>query len=104
MVSLLRWLVPLLAAVAALGAAAMAADQKSITPTPIAVLPEGEGRDLVWVHCNICHDLWLVRQQRLDRGAWKGVLNDMKNFGAFFSEEQRGVILDYLVKNYGPRS
>jgi mono/diheme cytochrome c family protein len=70
-------------------------------PTPISVLPEGEGRDLVWVHCNICHDLGLVRQQRLDRRLWNGVLDDMKAFGAFFTDEQRQVILEYLLKHFG---
>ena len=73
-------------------------------PVPPAWLPAGEGRDLVWVHCSICHDLGPVRQQHLDRGTWNGVLDDMKKFGAFFTEEQRGAILEYLLKHYGPKS
>ena len=73
-------------------------------PAPPSWLPAGEGRELVWVHCSICHDLGLVRQQRLDRGTWNGVLDDMKKFGAFFTEEQRPEILDFLLKHYGPKT
>jgi len=91
-----------LAACALAWAAWLVSAQQS--PGPPAWLPQGEGRDLVWVHCSICHDFGLVRQQHLGTGAWNGVLDDMKKFGAFFSEEQRGAILDYLVKHYGPKA
>jgi len=98
-----------LAAFAALGLAALALGggaaraQRALVPTPITALPEGEGRELVWVHCNVCHDLGPVRQQRLGRTAWEDVLADMKKFGAFYSDEQRATILEYLVRHYGPK-
>jgi mono/diheme cytochrome c family protein len=67
-----------------------------------STLPEGEGRDLVQFHCAICHDLNIVRQQRLDERVWNEVLNDMKRFGAVFTDEQRGRILAYLLEHFGP--
>jgi mono/diheme cytochrome c family protein len=65
-------------------------------------LPEGEGRDLVRFHCAICHDLGIVRQQRLSERLWTEVLRDMRGFGAVFTDEQRAKIVAYLVKHFGP--
>lgn len=55
-------------------------------------------------HCSACHSLELPRSQRLDRNTWRWVVDDMVNeFGAtWITEEQQDVIIDYLVKNYGP--
>ena len=68
----------------------------------IPPLPEGEGRELVEFHCSICHDLVLVRQQRLSAGVWNEILDRMKTFGAVFDAEQRARIFEYLSKNLGP--
>lgn len=65
-------------------------------------LPAGEGRDLVQFHCAICHDLNIVRQQRLTPGVWNEVLDDMRRFGAVFTDAQRPKILAYLAKQFGP--
>ncbi len=69
-------------------------------PDPAAP-PEGEGRDLVRFHCSICHDLAIVRQQRLSEGVWDEVLEDMLTFGAVFGDAQRAVILKYLATRFG---
>jgi len=71
-------------------------------PEPPYTLPDGEGRDLVQFHCAICHDLGIVRQQRLSERIWNEVLNDMKKNGAVFTDEQRAAILDYLAKHFRP--
>jgi Spy/CpxP family protein refolding chaperone len=89
---------PILAVGFALASAVPAAAQHN----PLPPLPEGEGRDLVQFHCSICHDLTLVRQQRLSRPVWNRILDDMKKNGAVFTEEQRQTILDYLSKHLGP--
>ncbi len=70
-------------------------------PDP-AALPEGEGRGLVRFHCSICHDLAIVRQQRLSEGVWDEVLEDMLTFGAVFDDGERVVILRYLIERFGP--
>ena len=69
-------------------------------PDP-AALPEGAGRELVRFHCSICHDLAIVRQQRLSEGVWDEVLEDMLTFGAVFDDAQRAVILEYLAARFG---
>ncbi|MCH8889895.1 MAG: hypothetical protein IH827_02265 [Myxococcales bacterium] len=51
-----------------------------------AQVHQGEGRGLVRFHCSICHDLAIVRQQRLSEGVWDEVLEDMLTFGAVFDD------------------
>jgi Spy/CpxP family protein refolding chaperone len=96
-------LIALLLALAALSAPRSASGQAG--PSQAAAgqpLPDGEGRELVQFHCSICHDLAIVRQQRLTRPVWNRILDDMRKNGAVFTEEQRQTILDYLAKHLGP--
>lgn len=65
-------------------------------------LPAGAGADLVRLQCGICHDLDLVRAQRLSRDVWEEVLADMLNYGAVFDDAQGAAILDYLAEHLGP--
>ena len=53
-------------------------------------LPEGPGRDLVYGHCQTCHDLQsVVDSAGIRRGAWNAVLDNMKGFGLRISADQR---------------
>jgi len=54
--------------------------------------------------CVACHDEDVVRQQRLTRAQWDGEINKMIGWGARVRDEDRNVLLDYLVGNYGPRA
>ncbi len=66
-------------------------------------LPEGPGRDLVYGHCQTCHDLQSVLDSAgIRRGAWDAVLDNMKDFGLRISADQRATILDYLGTHLGP--
>jgi mono/diheme cytochrome c family protein len=66
-------------------------------------LPEGPGRDLIYGHCQTCHDLqYLADSAGIRRGAWDAVLDDMRSFGLRVSDKQRGKILDYLGTYLGP--
>lgn len=66
-------------------------------------LPQGPGRDLVYGHCQTCHDLQSVEDSAgIRRGAWDAVLDNMKGFGLRISDEQRAQILDYLGTYLGP--
>ncbi len=67
-------------------------------------LPEGPGRDLVYGHCQTCHDLQSVLDSAgIRRGAWDAVLDNMKGFGLRISDDQRAKILDYLGTYLGPK-
>jgi hypothetical protein len=95
-----RWAVSAVALVMSLygGGPALAQEVPQLPTT----LPAGESRDLVQFHCAICHDLNIVRQQRLAPSVWNEVLDDMRRFGAVFTDAQRPKILAYLAKHFGP--
>jgi mono/diheme cytochrome c family protein len=66
-------------------------------------LPQGPGRDLVYGHCQTCHDLQsVVDSAGIRRGAWDAVLDNMNEFGLRISDDQRAKILDYLATYLGP--
>lgn len=67
-------------------------------------LPRGPGRELVYGHCQTCHDLQsVVDSAGIRRGAWDAVLDNMHGFGLRISDEQRARILDYLASYLGPK-
>jgi mono/diheme cytochrome c family protein len=81
--------------VCSLGPAALGADRFN--------LPDGPGRDLVYGHCQTCHDLQsVVDSAGIRRGAWDAVLANMDDFGLRISDDQRAKILDYLGTYLGP--
>jgi mono/diheme cytochrome c family protein len=66
-------------------------------------LPKGPGRDLVYGHCQTCHDLQsVVDSAGIRRGAWDAVLDNMYGFGLRVTDDQRAKILDYLATYLGP--
>jgi len=66
-------------------------------------LPQGPGRDLIYGHCQTCHDLQsVVDSAGIRRGAWDAVLANMDDFGLRISDDQRAKILDYLATYLGP--
>ncbi len=65
-------------------------------------LPQGPGRELIYGHCQTCHDLQSVLDSAgIRRGAWNAVLDNMKGFGLRVTDEQRANILDYLATYLG---
>jgi mono/diheme cytochrome c family protein len=66
-------------------------------------LPAGQGRELVYGHCQTCHDLQSVEDSAgIRKGAWNAVLDNMYDFGLRISDDQRTRILDYLGTYLGP--
>lgn len=66
-------------------------------------LPEGPGRELVYGHCQTCHDLQsVVDSAGIRAGAWDAVLDNMRGFGLRISDHQRAKILGYLGTYLGP--
>jgi DMSO/TMAO reductase YedYZ molybdopterin-dependent catalytic subunit len=53
--------------------------------------------------CLACHDEDVIQQQRLSRPQWDAEINKMVGWGAKVSDQDRGVLLDYLERRFGPR-
>jgi len=63
-------------------------------------LPEGNGKAIVLEKCTVCHDLKRVRQHLASPEEWADTLNSMENEGLMLSEEEFGIVLRYLARNF----
>lgn len=79
-----------------------AARAQAVPITNPRMLPEGDGRDAVGRKCGQCHSLGLVTSQRHTRAEWESVLARMGDRGFYASEAERGRIVDYLTRHFGP--
>jgi len=66
------------------------------------VLPEGEGKMIVQDKCTVCHDLTYVAKQHLNKDEWNDMVKIMVASGAMVTDAELPVLVDYLVKNWGP--
>ena len=64
-------------------------------------LPEGEGKELFAKKCSQCHSLEDATMSRRTRGQWDGIIQEMTELGAQFTDEEKSTILGYLSKNFG---
>ncbi len=62
--------------------------------------PRAEG--LVLARCGVCHSTDLIIQQRLDRSRWQATVTKMIQWGAELSEEEAGVLVEYLAARFHP--
>jgi len=63
--------------------------------------PEGPGKAVLLKVCTQCHSADPVLTLHRAREEWKDTVDAMKGYGAEATDEQLGIILDYLVKNFG---
>jgi mono/diheme cytochrome c family protein len=63
--------------------------------------PDGPGKALLLKVCTQCHSADPVLTLHRTREEWKDTVDAMKGYGAQASDEELGVILDYLAKNFG---
>ena len=64
-------------------------------------LPEGEGKELFAKKCSQCHSLEDATSNRRTRGQWDGIIQEMTELGAQFTDEEKSTIVGYLTKNFG---
>jgi cytochrome c1 len=72
--------------------------------TTAAVPSEERGKQIFENKCLNCHEADLVKQQRLARAGWVREVEKMVRWGANVKDEEKDALVDYLFKNYGPRS
>lgn len=87
-----RALIPLAVLVCFVGLPLSAADDQ---------FPDGPGKVVLLKVCTQCHSADPVLTLHRTREEWKDTVDAMKGYGAAATDEELGVILDYLVKNFG---
>src|SRR5215510_6819478 len=65
-------------------------------------LPEGDGKKILQAACSACHGLDGVVRLHLDKAGWEGLVSSMVSNGAQVDAKDMPVLIDYLVKNFGP--
>src|SRR5215467_883095 len=65
-------------------------------------LPEGPGKKILQDACTACHSLDGVVKLHLDKDGWEGLIASMVSNGAQVEQKDFPVLVDYLVKNFGP--
>ena len=63
-------------------------------------LPEGNGKAILLEKCTVCHDLKRVKQHLASPEEWADTLTSMENEGLMLSQEEFGIILRYLARNF----
>lgn len=65
-------------------------------------LPPGPMQAKIKAACTQCHNTTRITEQHLTRQQWSGELEKMEGLGAVVPDADRGAILAYLTKNFGP--
>jgi len=69
-------------------------------PTP----PQDPVKELFEGVCSGCHTLERVKAQHRTRQEWRDSTAAMIDQGAVLTPEETNMLLDYLVKNFGPEA
>jgi mono/diheme cytochrome c family protein len=64
---------------------------------------DAAGKALVDEKCAACHGLDLITAKQSNKVEWTAILDRMKSYGASLDDKQTSTLLDYLLKNYGPK-
>jgi cytochrome c5 len=90
-------------AVAAPGAdAAKPGDKPGDKPEDKKEDPDVAGERILNTACTTCHDLGPVQRRADDHNAWESIVYGMVGNGADVKDAEIPVLVDYLVKYYGP--
>lgn len=63
--------------------------------------PDGPGKVILMKVCTQCHTADPIATLQRTRDEWKDTLDAMKGYGAEATDEEFGILLDYLAKNFG---
>ncbi len=63
--------------------------------------PDGPGKVILMRACTQCHTADPIASLHRTKDEWKDTLDAMKGYGAEVTDEDLGVLLDYLAKNFG---
>lgn len=77
-----------------------AAQSEDLQSVSVALAPRAE--TLIIARCSVCHTPDLIAQQRLPRERWEATVEKMKHWGAEISDEETGLLVQYLSARYHP--
>lgn len=72
----------------------------TVTSIPAQQLADGPGRAEMERMCKGCHEVARSVSLRQDRNAWNQTMTKMAAFGMKSTDQEFGLVLDYLAKNY----
>jgi cytochrome c5 len=64
--------------------------------------PDVAGERILNTACTTCHDLGPVTRRADDKASWEGIVYGMVGNGADVKDADIPILVDYLVKTYGP--
>ena len=67
-----------------------------------AQLPDGDGKKILETACTSCHGIDGVTSMKMGKEGWEGLVASMVSLGAQVDQKDAPVLIDYLVKNFGP--
>jgi hypothetical protein len=91
-------------------ASVSAAAQRGRPARPDVDLPDGPVRQVILRSCTACHGIDEYGYYAMDRSAWNDLIERMKTAksgiveGAVIPEEDKEILLDWLVAEFGPDS
>ncbi|MGE0130186.1 MAG: hypothetical protein AB7U82_19040 [Blastocatellales bacterium] len=68
-----------------------------------SVSGDDRGKQIFEEKCLVCHEADLTKQQRLSRPGWTREVEKMVRWGAVVTDAEKGPLIDYLSRNFGPR-
>src|SRR5688572_6997066 len=68
-----------------------------------AAAADAAGKALVEGACATCHGVDLITAKTSTREEWQGIVDRIKGYGTAIDDKQTGILMDYLVKHYGPK-
>lgn len=81
-----------------------AAQNRRAQSRPVVDLPRGPVRQVILDSCTACHGIDDYAYYAMDRQGWQKLVDSMKEMGAVISDENRSILLDWLVTKFGPDS
>ena len=68
-------------------------------PVPERDLQSSDGGALLKTRCQVCHDLRLIEQQRLDRTGWTREVDKMIGWGAVLTDAEKETLIAHLARD-----
>ena len=65
-------------------------------------LPDGPGKAVLQTACSQCHGVEVVTSQPRSRDEWTEVVSRMVGAGAQLTDEDYGLVVEYLAAHFGP--